>query len=181
MPDKKSDKKKADGEESGGGSKRLIVMGALCAVIAGAGFVLGGRMGGGGEAVAEVTEAVEEEKLPTDTIDEIVELEPMNVNLADGHYLRLAVAIGISHHSEEDAAASDSGGGHGSTEETTDEPSIPTAPAADLVLTTFAGRSIETLATPEGREAARHDLHAGLEAFYGESIVTVLFTEFVMQ
>ena len=37
------------------------------------------------------------------------------------------------------------------------------------------------LATNEGRESARHDLLEGLENFYGEDIVTVYLTEFVMQ
>ena len=151
--------------EGSNGSKRMIVVIALCVVIAGAGFVLGGRMTGSGTVVPE--EAVAE--APEPTIDVIVELEPLNVNLADGHYLRLAIAIGLTGHAE--------GGGHGSE----DEPPIETAPASDLVLTTFAGRQMSQLATPEGREQARSDLHAGLVGFYGEDVVTVLFTEFVMQ
>lgn len=178
MPDKKSDKT-TDDEKSSGGSKRLIIVGALCALIAGAGFVLGGRMSGGGEVVVEAAPAVEEEVLPVTTIDEIVELEPLNVNLADGHYLRLAVAIGIAHGEDGDAAEESSG--HGSSTDSTGEPSIETAPASDLVLTTFAGRVMDDLAAPEGREAARNDLEEGLVGFYGDSIVSVLFTEFVMQ
>ena len=165
MPDKKS----SESEESpAGGSKRLIIIGVMCAVIAGGGFVLGGRMSGGG--TAEVEAAVEEETEPT--IDVIVELDPLNVNLADGHYLRLAVAVGLTHEEEE------GGGGHSTTD---DEPAIETAPASDLVLSTFSGRVMDDLATHEGRESARHDLYEGLVAFYGEEIVTVLFTEFVMQ
>jgi flagellar protein FliL len=178
MADKKKSDTSAD-DATSGGSKRMIVMVVLIAVIAGAGFVLGGRMTGGSattEAVAP--EPVEEPAEPT--IDEIVELMPLNVNLADGHYLRLAVAIGISHHATE-YAEDDAGDGYGDKSEDDDEPSIETAPASDLVLTTFAGRELATLATPEGREAARNDLHDGLVAFYGESIVAVLFTEFVMQ
>lgn len=176
MADKKSDNSAAES----GGSKRLIVIVVMCVVIAGAGFVLGGRLSGGG--AAESAEAVEEptEELPKTKIDEIVELEPLNVNLAGGHYLRVAVAIAL-HHDEEHAEESGGGGGHGGGGDDEDAPSIATAPASDLVLTTFAGRDMQELATPEGREAARHDLHEGLVAFYGESIITVLFTEFVMQ
>lgn len=148
----------------------MIVVVALCAVIAAAGFLLGGRMTGGGTAAP--TEAVAEEE-PEPTIDAIVELEPLNVNLADGHYLRLAVAIGLTGHAEGES------GGHGGGAE--EEPPIETAPASDLVLTTFAGRQMEQLATPDGREQARHDLYEGLVNFYGEEVVAVLFTEFVMQ
>ena len=57
----------------------------------------------------------------------------------------------------------------------------PTAPAADLVLSTFAGKTIEELSTLEGRVAARDHLHEGLKEFYGEEVLTVFFTEFVMQ
>lgn len=165
-----ADKKSKDTTEGSGGSKRMIVVVALCVVIAGAGFVLGGRMTGAGTAAAP-DGTVPEEVEPT--IDVIVELEPLNVNLAGGHYLRLAVAIGLTGHAE------GGGGGHGGGSE--DEPPIETAPASDLVLSTFAGRDMTQLATPEGREQARSDLHAGLVGFYGDDVVSVLFTEFVMQ
>lgn len=171
-----ADKKKSDtDDEKSGGSKRLTVMVAMTAVIALAGFVLGGRMSGG-TAATETTPEAEDEHVEL-SIDEIVQLEPLNVNLANGHYLRLAVAIGVSHHGQEHEKADD---GHGKSSKS-DEPSIETAPASDLVLTTFAGRELATLATPEGREAARNDLYEGLVDFYGEGIVAVLFTEFVMQ
>lgn len=156
-----------------GGSKRLIVIGVLCATIAGAGFVLGGRMSAGPAVSAEAV--VEAEAEPT--IDVIVELEPLNVNLAGGHYLRLAVAIALT--DEHGAGAADDGGGHGST--TDEAPPIETAPASDLVLSTFSGREMDALSSADGREAARHDLYEGLVEFYGETVVTVLFTEFVMQ
>lgn len=158
------------------GKSRLIIVGALCAVIAAAGFVLGGRMSGGAAAAPDATDATVPEEETEPHIVEIVELEPLNVNLAGGHYLRLAVALGLS---EEALPHEEGGGGHGAAKD--DGPPIETAPASDLVLTTFSGRTMEDLATPEGRESARHDLLAGLEAYYGEGVITVLFTEFVMQ
>lgn len=171
MPDKKSKKSNDETEiAEGGGSKRMIIIGVMCAVIAGGGFVMGGRMSGGTAAAAP--EVVAEETEPT--IDVIVDLDPLNVNLAGGHYLRLAVAVGLTHHGEAGAS-----GGHGASADA--ESPIETAPASDLVLTTFSGRTMEDLGTPEGRESARHDLLEGLVNFYGEDIVTVLFTEFVMQ
>lgn len=156
-----------------GASKRLIVIGVFCAVIAGAGFVLGGRMSAGPAASAEAV--AEEEAEPT--IDVIVELDPLSVNLAGGHYLRLAVAIALTDDHGGEAAAES--GGHGSSAE--EEPPIETAPASDLVLSTFSGRAMDELSSADGREAARHDLYEGLVDFYGETVVTVLFTEFVMQ
>lgn len=179
MPDKKSSTTDdATTEESGGGKKRLIIVAGLCLGLAGAGFVLGGRLSGGGDAEAAAVETtVPEDTEPT--IAAIVDLEPVNINLADGHYLRVAIAIGLSeealHHDEEEGA-----GGHGAA---TDETEIPfeKAPASDLLLGTFAGRDMAELSTQAGRESARHDLLEGLENFYGEDIITVYLTEFVMQ
>ena len=169
MPDKtSSDSTQPDA--SGGGSKRLIIMGVLCAVICAGGFVLGGRMAGGATPEAVAAEPEEEEP----KIEKIVELDPLNINLAEGHYLRVAVAIGLSHVEE---AADDYG--HGASDE--DQPPIETAPASDLVLGTFAGRNMSDLQSAGGRERARADLLEGLAAYYGDKVVTVLFTEFVMQ
>ncbi len=175
MPDTTSPNTNEPDAKSGG-PKRLIIMGVLCALILGAGFVLGGRLSGGAATAEPAADAAEEEPAEP-TIDEIVDLDPLNINLADGHYLRIAIAIGV-HHGEE--AEEDGGGGHGASDAEA-EPSIETAPATDLVLTTFSGRQMPDLSSPEGRERARHDLLDGLVEFYGEDIVTVLFTEFVMQ
>jgi flagellar FliL protein len=154
------------------------MVGAICAALAAGGFFIGGKMGGGA-APATATEALPE---PEPTVGEIVDLTPVNVNLADGHYLRISVSLGLLAHEGEEAAAEESGG-HGAPTETAEEGSdFPTAPAADLVLSTFAGRNMEELAGSAGREAARQDLLEGIHHYYGEEeVLTVFFTEFVMQ
>ncbi len=176
MPDKTSSTDSPT-PETGGGKGRLIITAVLCLGLAGAGFVLGGRLSAGSDAEAAAVDTVPEEDLEP-TVAGIVELEPVNVNLADGHYLRIAIAIGLS---EEAVHPEDSGGGGGHGGGDTGEIAFETAPASDLVLGTFAGREMADLATNEGRESARHDLMEGLENFYGEAIVTVYLTEFVMQ
>lgn len=173
MPDKTSSTDSPTPETNGGGKGRLIITAVLCLGLAGAGFVLGGRLSAGADAEAAAVDSVPEEDLEP-TVAGIVELEPVNVNLADGHYLRIAIAIGLS----EEAVHVDGGGGHGGGSE---EIPFEKAPASDLVLGTFSGREMAELATNEGRESARHDLLEGLENFYGEDIVTVYLTEFVMQ
>jgi flagellar basal body-associated protein FliL len=55
------------------------------------------------------------------------------------------------------------------------------APASDVVLATLSGRSIDELSTGEGREHVRHEIKEGLVHFYGEEVVALYFTEFVMQ
>lgn len=163
MPDKTSPEPTTP---ASGGPKRLMTIGALCVLIAGGGYVLGGRMSGSSQPAGTAIEAPED---VVPTVEAFVELEPLNVNLADGHYLRVAVAIGVA-----DVGSDE---GHGDD----DEPPIETAPASDLVLSTFLGRRMPDLATVAGRDGARRDLHEGLVGFYGDDIVSVLFTEFVMQ
>lgn len=167
MPDKKSSVSDPEPAKRARGS--FAIVGVLCLGLVGAGFFLGGRLGGGGEATAaEQEEEIEEP--PISTIAAIVDLDAVNVNLAGGHYLRVAVSVGLGE-------VESGGGGHGGDEEIHFE----TAPASDLVVTTLSGRHMEELAEASGRESARRDLEAGLVAYYGEEIVTVLLREFVMQ
>jgi flagellar protein FliL len=161
-------------EKSGGGKMMPAAMISIALVAAG--YFVGGR-GGGDAATTTVTSIVEVEK-EEPHVGDIIDLEPVNVNLAGGHYLRVAISIGMAAHEEETAEGGDSG--HGAKEEKT-VTTEPTAPAADLVLSTFSGKTVEELSTLEGRIQARESLHEGLKEFYGEEVLTVFFTEFVMQ
>ncbi|HWL43409.1 MAG TPA: flagellar basal body-associated FliL family protein [Ilumatobacter sp.] len=156
------------------GKSRAIIAGVLCVGLAAGGYVMGGRVAGGEPAAAS-----EPVHVPEPTIGEIVDLAPVNVNLADGHYLRIAVSLGLSDAHASDAPAADDG--HGNPVEA-EGSRFPTAPAADLVLSTFAGRKMDQLAAADGREQARQDLLDGIHDYYGdEEVLTVFFTEFVMQ
>ena len=151
--------------------KRFLPAAVICIVVLGGGYFLGGKMSAGSpaapvaEAAAEPDEAEAEEKAE---LGHLESLDALNVNLQDGHFLRVAVALEIGEHDE--------GGDHGK-----DDAEFPIAPAADLVLSTFSGRSMPELATPEGREAARHELFEAIEEKYGDKVVALYFTEFVMQ
>jgi flagellar FliL protein len=167
-----SDDTEAEGGKGGGGKMMPAAMISLALVAAG--YFVGGR-GGGAAPAAEAT--VITVVAPEPEVETIIDLEPININLADGHYLRIAISIGMTAAHEE--ASGDAAAAHGATEETAT--TEPTAPAADLVLSTFAGKTIEELSTLEGRVAARDHLQEGLKEFYGEEVLTVFFTEFVMQ
>ncbi|MFK7918561.1 MAG: flagellar basal body-associated protein FliL [Ilumatobacter sp.] len=176
MPDKKSSKE--DSEEKGGGAKKLLPVVVIGIVMLGGGYFVGGMMSGGGEAepVADAAEdeaAAEEEE--TVELGDLEALDAVNVNLLDGHFLRIAVTLEVAHEEHEESGDD----GHGATE--VEEVEFPTAPAADLVLSTFSGRSMEELASAEGREAARTELLHAVEEKYGEKVVSLYFTEFVMQ
>lgn len=158
--------------------KKLFIAVGLVVVLAAAAYMLFGR---GGAADADVAtdgtaDTVAVEAPAALEFTEIVDLPAININLADGHYLRVAVSLGLHALEEEEAADS----GHGAAE-VTDEPSIPIAPAEDLVVANFSGRTMSSLATPEGREEAKSALTAQIVEHYGAIVTSVFFTEFVMQ
>jgi flagellar protein FliL len=159
--------------------KKLFIAVGLCAVLLGVAYMLFGRSAAAGADVATdgtaTGDTVEVETPAALAFTEIVDLPAININLADGHYLRVAVSLGL-HAVEEEAAAE----GHGAAE-TSDEPSIPVAPAADIVLATFSGRTMASLATIEGREDAKTTLTAQIIEHYGATVTSVFLTEFVMQ
>ena len=147
---------------------RTVVIVFLLIGIAGIGYVLGGRgaapaapaaAAADGAAPAEQAEVEEEqEKGP------VVKMDPININLAEGHYLRIAIALGLS------------------AEVVVDEKhEFDTAPASDVVLSTFSGVAMADLTSAEGHEHAREQLLEALASHYGDEIVHVYFTEFVMQ
>lgn len=153
----------------------------LCIGLAGGGYLLGGR-----SASASPNEA---ESAPTTTIPSedgcekpaeegshptIVDLPSMSVNLAEGHYLRIAVALGLC-----TGVGESSGGGHGAEE--SDAPAIATAPAQDIVLEALSGASMEELATEEGRAEAKESLTEHIRDAYPGTVAEVFFVEFVMQ
>jgi len=169
MPDTKSSDAESTHTEPKKGVKRLLPAAVICIVMLGGGYFLGGKMSGAAAPpVAEASAEAEVEPEEKPELGHLETLDALNVNLADGHFLRVAVALEIGEH--------EGGDGHGK-----DEAEFPTAPAADIVLTTFSGRSMPELATHEGREAARQELFTAVEEKYGDKIVSLYFTEFVMQ
>jgi flagellar protein FliL len=161
-------------EKSGGGKMMPAAMISIALVAAG--YFVGGR-GGGEVATTTVTSIVEVQK-EEPHVDHIIDLEAVNVNLAGGHYLRVAISIGMA---AKEAKEEGGDSGHGAKDKDKTVTTEPTAPAADLVLSTFSGKTVEELSTLEGRIHAREVLHEGLKEFYGEEVLTVFFTEFVMQ
>jgi len=153
---KKTEGEPGDSEAKGGGKMMPAAMISLA--LLGAGYFVGGR--GSSSPPTAVAEVATTEP----PVAEIIDLEPVNVNLADGHYLRVAISLGMS--AGESGAAAEGEGATG----------LPTAPAADVVLATFSGKTVDELSTLEGRIAAREAIHEGLQEFYGEEIVTVFFT-----
>lgn len=141
-------------EKAKGGKKKLVLV--LVAVL-----VLGGGAGwwfllgpGAGEQ-AEVAE-------PAPEPGEVVVVEPISLNLADGHYLRLGLGLQLT----VDA------GGHGP---------VDTARALDHAIDLFSGRKVSEVSSTEGRDALKAELLTRLEEAYHGEVMDLYFTDYVTQ
>jgi flagellar FliL protein len=133
---KKKNAKPKDGEgeeEKGGSKKKLIIIGAV--LLAGGGYFFFGR-GGGEQAPAA---------LPPPMPGPVIKLDPITINLAGGHFLKLGLALQsiAGAHEEPDGSK-----------------------ALDLAITQFSGMTIEELSTTDGRERAKDDLLEEVKAAY---------------
>ncbi|MCI2240601.1 flagellar basal body-associated FliL family protein [Paenibacillus sp. TRM 82003] len=155
-------------EAAPGGKKKLIIVAALGAVL------LAGGTGGGvflltkGDTAAAA--ATEEHLEPGD----VTTLDAISLNLADGHYLKIGLAL--------QAVASEGGGHGGSTE-------LDGSKALDLTISSFSGLSMADLSNAEQRQHHKELLQEKIiEAYVTETegvehkeVMGIYFTQFVMQ
>jgi flagellar FliL protein len=90
----------------------------------------------------------------------VLQLEPIQLNLASGRYLRVGIALqGVADAHEE----------------------LEGSKALDATIELFSGRRIEDLAQPVQRQVLKRKLRAELiERYHGE-VIDVYFTDFVTQ
>lgn len=129
---------------TGGSKKKLILVAALVGVLGAAGWFFFMRPAGA-EAGPEP--------------GEVVALEPIQVNLAGGHYLRVGIALQL----------------------TTKAHEVDGSQALDTLIAVFSGHSMEEVNQPKVRESLREDLVKKLEKRYEEGVMGVYFTEYVTQ
>lgn len=145
---------------TGGTRKKLIGVAVLLVALLGAGG--GGYvMFTGGAAEEETTEAAAAE--PEHEPGPVVPLEAITINLADGRYLQVGIAL-------QEAVAE---GGHA---EETDG-----SKALDILIEHLSGRSMSELATAEQRAAVKAELVHDIEEAYHHHVYDIYFTQFVMQ
>lgn len=90
---------------------------------------------------------------------EVVTLEPIQVNLAGGHYLRLGIALQLT----EDAHEAEG------------------SKALDAAIDVFSGLPVGDVNQPQRREELRHQLDEKLHERYHGDVMGVYFTEYVTQ
>jgi len=90
---------------------------------------------------------------------EVLTLEPIQVNLAAGHYLRVGVALQLVEEAHE----------------------VDGSKALDAVIELFSGQDMAEVTRPRDREHLKEQLEAELEHRYHGDVMEVYFTEFVTQ
>jgi flagellar FliL protein len=134
-----------------GKKKKLVIIAVALVAVAGAWFLLLGPGSGKGEAEAA-------EPVP----GEVVALEPITMNLADGRLLKVGLALQLPLESS----------GHGE---------LNGSVALDEAISFLGEHTYAQLAVPEGRQKAKAELSKRVYERYHHEVLEVYFTEFVMQ
>jgi flagellar protein FliL len=133
-------------QKPGGGKKKLLIGVLVLALGAGAGWWFLLRPAAAGEQAPEP--------------GEVLVIEAIQINLADGHYLRLGLAL----------------------QKTTDASEhVEGSKALDAAIELFTGQQMERLAEGKHRNKLKNELEHELEELYHGEVMGVYFTDFVTQ
>lgn len=148
----------AEADKPAKSKKKLILMvvPALVLLLAGGGYFLLAGGGGGGDGHGG--------EPPPPTPGAILVLDPTTINLADGHYLKVTLALQM--------IAGAGGGGHGE---------LDGSQALDLTIATFSGHTVAELSVPANRAKYKKKLLEKLDKAYHHEVMDLYFREFVMQ
>lgn len=134
----------AETEAKGGGKKKLIIIVLVVALVgAGAGWFF------------FLKPSAPKEPEP----GEVMTMEPIQINLADGHYLRIGVALQL----------------------TADAHEADGSKALDATIALFSGLEQSELIKDKQREELKKELEKELDHAYHGDVMEVYFTEFVTQ
>ncbi len=131
----------ADGTRS---KKKLIIIGLLVVLLGGGGYWFFLKPGGAPAA-------------PKAGI--VVALDPVQVNLADGHYLSIGIALQLV-----DGVAEADG-----------------SKALDAVISLYSGQNIDELIKPKVRTDLQKELTQEVSELYEKEVMDVYLTQFVTQ
>lgn len=144
--------------------KQLLIMAAVLVVL----LVVGGLVGKG--LLAGPPAPVPD---PTKVEGAVLTLDPITLNLADGRYLKLTLALQLSEAGSPAAAAEG--------EAAAAEPALDGAKALDAAIDVLGQRTYAQLIAPGGRASAQKTLSAQVRKRYPDDVLGVYFTEFLMQ
>ena len=149
-------------EESDGAKKKrkkpkkiVLIIGAVAILaIAGAAYVFVLK-----PSSASAEPPPEAEPVP----GEILTIEPVSINLADGHYLRLGLGLQLV-----EGVGGEGGGPN-------------PAHALDLAIALYSGHTVAEVSDPATRDALKAELATELEHAYEGEVMDVYLTDYVTQ
>lgn len=110
-------------------------------------------------------------KPPTPQAGKIIQMDATTLNLADGHYLKLQVALELTKDGTNPSKAKDV-----QTEET-----FETNEASEIVINEFSNRPVTDMDSAAKRDAIKADLLAKLQEQYNGAVHDLYFITFVTQ
>jgi flagellar FliL protein len=141
--------KPAEGAEPKKGKGKLIIIIVVVVLLLGGGGAGGYFYFAGGE-----------EETPAPEPGVVVALDPITINLADGHFLKISIALQATAEAHEEPDGSK---------------------ALDLMISQFSNKSVAEFSSNEAREEAKKKLKEAVEKAYEGEVMDLYFTEFVMQ
>ena len=142
-----------DEAKAGGGKKKLIIIIVAVVALLGGGYFFFLKPGPDDAAAAAAKPTPSHEAGP------VLELDPISINLAGGHYLKLGLGLQTS------ATAGEVSG----------------AKALDAAIKVFSNKTIDELSEEDQREKVKEELVKEVAELYEDAVYDVYFTEFVMQ
>ena len=130
-------------EDEPGGKKKLLVVVLLVALLGGGGYWF--LLKPGGDTAPKP--------------GEVVALDPIQVNLADGHYLSIGIALQLTEGAHEADGSK----------------------ALDAVIDLYSGQDIDELIKPHTRTELKKELTHEIAELYHEEVMEVYLTQFVTQ
>lgn len=142
-----------------GPNKLVLILVAVIVLMGGGGaayfLVLAPKAPPTAEEQAAAAKAEQEAKL-----GKVKTLDPISVNLADGHFLKIGIALQESSAVTEDVDGSK---------------------ALDAVIALYSGTSMADISTPEGRDKHKAELVKSIKEAYDDKVLDVYLTQYVMQ
>lgn len=146
----------ADAAEAGppakGGRRKLVLVLLAVVLLAGAAaaYLLLGR--GGAPEVPEPE--------PEPVAGQVLGVDPISLNLAEGHYLRIGIALQLSAEAGEE---------------------VDPSRALDILIGQYSGRTVAEVSDPQRREEIRAELETAIAEAYEGEVLEVWFTNYVTQ
>jgi flagellar protein FliL len=136
----------AEPEEAKGGRKKVLLIGLLVVAL------------GAAAAWWFLLRPASAHEAPKPGL--VVKLDPIQVNLAGGHYLRVGIAL-----QTREGAPTDLDG----------------SKALDATIELFSGQQVDALGAKPSRDRLKHKLEQTLDTAYDGEVIGVYFTDFVTQ